>query len=129
MQKWFSAFPGGWPGVGLLLLRVLVAVSAIVQTIAYVVATQLSVTGWVIAGLIAGNAACLLVGFVTPVAAALIGLASLGFAFSTISSIQHLDITVLAVVIALLGPGAFSIDGRLFGRREILIPRQRPQRQ
>ena len=29
--------------------------------------------------------------------------------------------TILAVAIALLGPGAFSVDARLFGRREILI--------
>jgi hypothetical protein len=27
-----------------------------------------------------------------------------------------------ATAIALLGPGAFSLDARLFGRREILIP-------
>lgn len=126
LQKWFSAFPGGWPGLGLLLLRVLVAVSVMVQTIAYVAATRVSVTGWVVAALVLASAACLLLGVVTPVATALIGLASLGFAFSTVSfSIQHLDITVLAVVIALLGPGAFSIDARMFGRREILIPRQR----
>lgn len=124
MQKWFSAFPGGWPGVGLLLLRVLVAVSVIVQTIAHVVATQLSVTGWVVAALILAGAACLLLGFATPVAATLIGLASLALAISTTSSIQNLDLGVLAVVIALLGPGAFSIDARLFGRREILIPRK-----
>jgi len=32
---------------------------------------------------------------------------------------------VTAVAIALLGPGAFSLDGRLFGRREIVI---RPHR-
>jgi uncharacterized membrane protein YphA (DoxX/SURF4 family) len=56
-------------------------------------------------------------------------LASLGLAISTMSSIQNLDLAVVAVVIALLGPGAFSIDARLFGRREILIPRQGPQRQ
>ena len=29
---------------------------------------------------------------------------------------------VTAVAIALLGPGAFSLDGYLFGRREIVIP-------
>jgi hypothetical protein len=29
---------------------------------------------------------------------------------------------VLTTAIALLGPGAFSIDARMFGRREILIP-------
>jgi len=34
---------------------------------------------------------------------------------------------VLAIVIALLGPGAFSVDARMFGRREILIPVTRRQ--
>ena len=124
MQKRFSAFPEGWPGLGLLLLRVLVAVSVIVQAIAYVVATSLSVTGWMVAVLVVASSACLLLGFVTPIAAVLIGLASLTLALSTVPSIQSLDITVLAVVIGLLGPGAFSIDARMFGRREILIPRR-----
>jgi hypothetical protein len=27
------------------------------------------------------------------------------------------------VTVALLGPGAFSVDARLFGRREIVVPR------
>lgn len=30
----------------------------------------------------------------------------------------------LGIAIALLGPGAFSLDFRLFGRREIIIPRR-----
>ena len=29
---------------------------------------------------------------------------------------------VMATAIVLLGPGAFSLDARLFGRREIVIP-------
>jgi len=29
---------------------------------------------------------------------------------------------VTTIALALLGPGAFSLDGRLFGRREIVIP-------
>jgi hypothetical protein len=33
-----------------------------------------------------------------------------------------LNVIVEAAVIGLLGPGAFSIDARMFGRREILIP-------
>jgi uncharacterized membrane protein YphA (DoxX/SURF4 family) len=32
-------------------------------------------------------------------------------------------VVVLGVAIALLGPGALSLDFRLFGRREIIIPR------
>jgi hypothetical protein len=29
----------------------------------------------------------------------------------------------MAVAVALLGPGAFAVDARLFGRREVVIPR------
>ena len=76
-------------------------------------------------------AALLLIGFLTRLAAlagALIDLASM---LPWLSS-PNLDIpqvrmtTLLLVVIALAlacpGPGAFSIDGRLFGHREIVIP-------
>lgn len=127
LQKLFSAFPGGWPGVGLLLLRMLIAVLVLVPAIAYMRAAA-SVAGWAIVVLLLASAACLLLGFVTPIAAALIGLTSLGLAFATTPySIQDLEIVVLAVAIALLGPGAFSIDARMFGRREILIPVTRRQ--
>jgi hypothetical protein len=61
-----------------------------------------------------------MVGFVTPVIAILIGLVSITLASSHFA--QTVDTVVLSAVIALLGPGAFSIDARMFGRREILIP-------
>ena len=32
-------------------------------------------------------------------------------------------VAVLGIAVALLGPGAFSLDFRFFGRREIIIPR------
>jgi hypothetical protein len=32
-------------------------------------------------------------------------------------------LSVMAVTVALLGPGAYSVDARLFGRREIVVPR------
>ena len=103
------------------------AVSVIVQTIAYLRAAE-TLAGWSIVALLLGSAACLLLGFVTPVAAVLIGLTSLGLAFWTAPyPIQEFEVVVLAVVIALLGPGAFSIDARMFGRREILIPVTRRQ--
>jgi uncharacterized membrane protein YphA (DoxX/SURF4 family) len=108
--------------VGLLLLRVLVGVTLIAQTRALVASSNLTVTGWSIAALLVLGGACLLLGFLTPIAAALIALASLSLLFASHST-QTLDIVVLSAVIALLGPGAFSIDARMFGRREILIPR------
>ena len=127
LQRFFTAFPDSWRGFGLLLLRVLVAVTVIMQALAYIRVVE-SVAGWSIVVLLLASAACLLVGFVTPVAAVLIGLTLLGLAFRTTPDpFQELQVVVLAVVIALLGPGAFSIDARMFGRREILIPVPRRQ--
>jgi len=106
---------------------VLVAVSVIVQTTAYLRAAE-TLAGWTSVVLLLASAACLLLGFVTPVAAVLIGLTSLALAIGTTPyPIQELEIVVLAAVVALLGPGAFSIDARMFGRREILIPVTRRQ--
>jgi uncharacterized membrane protein YphA (DoxX/SURF4 family) len=69
-------------------------------------------------------AICLLIGFLTPLVAVVtcigaVALIVFNLPFST-GSLS--GVIVLAAAIALLGPGAFSIDSRLFGRREILIP-------
>ena len=99
----------------MLLLRLLVGVTLIAQTVTQVKSSELSASGWIIAALVFLGAGCLLLGFVTPVTAISIGLVSVAVAFK-------IDIVVLSTAIALLGPGAFSIDARMFGRREILIP-------
>jgi len=80
----------------------------------------------------------LLIGFVTPVSALLSGLCNLGIFLQWLSApgfnsagsrLVALEMIVLAVSLSLLGPGAFSLDARLFGRREIVIPpaKQPPQ--
>jgi hypothetical protein len=97
----------------------LVGVTLIAQTVTQVRSSELSASGWLLAALILLGAGCILLGFVTPVTAILIGLVSITFAFSSLA--QLIDIVVLSAAIALLGPGAFSIDARMFGRREILI--------
>ncbi len=96
----------------------LVGVTSIVQIVTQVRSSELSASTWGLAALVLVAAGCLLLGFVTPVAAVLIGLVSTAVAF-------NLDIVVMSISIALLGPGAFSIDARMFGRREIFIPSRR----
>ncbi len=79
----------------------------------------------------------LLVGLFTPVGGVLAALCCMAVALLLIP-VDNLDaleirpmallVAVIAVSLGLLGPGAFSIDSRLFGRREIVIPQfSRPE--
>lgn len=74
--------------------------------------------------------ASLLVGLLTPFACIVIGLYSAGAALSALqATAPHLFAAGLSLLIevgavaalVLTGPGAFSLDARLFGRREIII--------
>ena len=86
---------------------------------------------WAAGALAIAGGACLLIGFLTPIISALVALGSFAIAVSWFSAIARsplgdrsvlLNMIVIAVAITLLGPGAFSLDARLFGRREIIIP-------
>ncbi len=76
----------------------------------------------------------LLAGILTPITAVVAGLGAIGSGFSLLpapaasnladSKLAVILIAIVATAIACLGPGAFSVDARLFGRREIIIPRR-----
>ena len=121
MQKLFSAFPSGWPGVGLVLLRAFVSVTIISRTVPYVAQGKVSQLGWVVIGLSLASAVCLFAGFMTPVIATTVAIAATILTVS--GAIPPLfEVITLVITVALLGPGAFSLDARMFGRREILVP-------
>jgi uncharacterized membrane protein YphA (DoxX/SURF4 family) len=73
----------------------------------------------------------LLIGYLTPIAGAAVGLGAIGVELSLLPACAStlfdsrpaivFAVTML-VAILLLGPGAFSLDARIFGRREIIIP-------
>lgn len=127
----FSLFPAGKAGLGLLLLRAVVGAAAIILGRAFVERGNPTIWVWFV-GLLAGTSgAFLLVGFLTQFAAFLAALAGAVIGLSQLSPLTTglfgarlsiLFLMSLATATLLLGPGAFSVDARLFGRREIIIP-------
>ena len=105
-------FPVGLPGVALLVLRGCIAAS--LAAIAFPVGWQ----HWVFLGLLI----LLCIGLFTPIvcgvaaAAVFLDLPHLQSGNLT----QLIIVTAAAVAYAFLGPGAYSIDARLFGRRKLL---------
>jgi uncharacterized membrane protein YphA (DoxX/SURF4 family) len=125
-------FPDRWPGAGLLLLRLAAGAVLIIQGLAYLGSRHdpglLVLTVMVVMSLLG---LLLLIGFLTRFVAIAALLATLGCIFSLlpISRVGPLMTpttgalaAVIAIAVTCLGPGALSLDARLFGRREIIIP-------
>jgi len=67
----------------------------------------------------------LLLGLWTPVAGVLMAVAELGLVLSHSTDLwMHILLGALGVGLAMLGPGAWSVDARLFGRKRIRIPQR-----
>jgi putative oxidoreductase len=126
VQRLFSGFADGWPGTGLLLLRVLTSLALIHFGIAGVPASP-PLTTVVLQIIGIGAGILLLVGLWTPAAGMLAAIVKVCTALSRYfahSGDPWIDIVLgtLGAVLAMVGPGAWSIDARLFGRKRIDIP-------
>jgi uncharacterized membrane protein YphA (DoxX/SURF4 family) len=88
---------------------------------------------WVLGSFAIALGAAIFVGFLTPAASAM---ATVGYLIAGVSPFSMtegnhmgtfvaLNLAAISAALVLLGPGAFSVDARLFGRREIIIPEGR----
>lgn len=119
MQRCFTTFPDRWPGVGLVILRLTLAGALLQQVTQHWSAHWLSFS----AALFCIELGCggfLLLGLWTPIVAGLITLAEAAF-FASTHACPHLLAASLGLIVLMLGPGVWSIDSRLFGRRRIHI--------
>ena len=136
MQRLFTTFPSGAPGFGLLLLRLAVAAVLAEHAGACLFDAGASSGAWMVGVLAAAAAVLLALGFLTPLSAASAVVIAAGLALRVLPSPSRsafgvgaatLAVTLAAAALALLGPGGFSVDAALFGRREITIPPHPPE--
>ena len=120
MQRLFTMFPSSWPGAGLFLLRLAAAIPLLIGATSELFgAPQNDLYAIYIA---IGVGCMLLAGFWTPVAGALQAIVEVWFGLSQKGGAGvHALLAALGVSLVMLGPGAWSVDARLFGRKRIDI--------
>jgi uncharacterized membrane protein YphA (DoxX/SURF4 family) len=132
LQRSFSGFPAGYPGVALLLLRLVVGGSASFQAWLLIAAEHTRFSTGAIVGAVIGllTGLALIIGFMTPIASVLLSAGGLSLVVGSSLSghlplfqpvLARLEFVVISIALISLGPGALSLDARLYGRREIQI--------
>jgi putative oxidoreductase len=124
VQRLFSAFPNGWPGRGLLLQRVVLATFLFYFGLAYLrESAQSSLVFLHVVG--AGAGIFLLLGLCTPICGALITIVEIWIALSWADGAGiAILLATLGATLAMIGPGAWSFDARLFGRKHFEMQQQ-----
>jgi uncharacterized membrane protein YphA (DoxX/SURF4 family) len=129
LQRTFSGFPTGQPGLALLFLRLAVGGATSSQAWLVLTANDGAANTSVAIGLLAlVSGLALVIGYMTPIASLLLSAGGLlltvdssvtGHLLLFQSGMARLEFIVMSVALILLGPGALSLDARLYGRREV----------
>ena len=119
MQRLFSTFPHSWPGVGLLLMRLVAAASLIIHGI---MKLQTGSPIHLLPVFAIALGILLLAGLWTPISGSLVVvLAMWNIVLRPGDPWGCIFFATLGAALVLLGPGGWSADARLFGWKRIDI--------
>lgn len=118
MQRLFSTFAAGWPGIGLLIQRFLIGTILLREAF-------LRPGGdphFAVVGLPLIASVLLLIGLGTPYIGLLVAATQLWLVFAgSADPWTAIILCGLGASLAMIGPGAWSIDARFFGRKHVEI--------
>ena len=121
MRRLFSGFARGLPGAGLLFMRLVAGIALVMRAVA-ILCDGPKLGPAILQVLAAGAGLLLLAGLWTPLAGALAAVIYMWDIFShTGDPWTNILLATLCAALALLGPGAWSVDAHLFGWKRINI--------
>jgi len=122
VQRLFSSFANGWPGAGLLIQRLLVGAGLLYLAVECLSRSPVCRSA-IPQGIAAAAGILLLAGLWTPLAGVLAAFVETWITVSTSDNAAiPVALAVLALTLAMIGPGAWSVDARLYGRKRIDMP-------
>jgi putative oxidoreductase len=122
VRRLFSTFARGWPGVGLFLMRIVAGGSLLINGVEKIQSGQGADSSTIVGLFAIADVALLVAGLWTPVAGCLVIVIC---AFEIL--VQHDNLCpgillgAIGAALALVGPGALSMDARIFGWKRIDI--------
>ena len=120
MRRLFSTFARGWPGVGLLLLRLVVGIALISRAVEKLNSAPSPLQMTVILVPAIGLGLLLFLGLWTPLAGTLVaGIQTCEILWKVADPWIYLFIGTIGAALAMLGPGFWSVDARLYGWKRI----------
>jgi putative oxidoreductase len=122
LRRLFSTFARGWPGVGLLLLRLVVGIALVWRAVEKLNSGP-SLQVIAVCTVAIGLALLLLAGLWTPVVGTLVAaleLCTIPWELGSVST--HIFMAAMAAALALVGPGFWSLDSRMYGWKRIDPP-------